>query len=172
MIKGMGCLLTVAGCIGLGLWYRQQFTERLHHIRILLNILDMMMSQVRYHKAMLPECCHYLSQRLEEPYKSAFSSLQDTFCRDTGENYGKLFYGEMAKCFDKVVLGKEEKTIFLEFTKSCGYEDAGLQINSMEQYRERLKQLLNRLEEEVAGKGRMAMGLSVLGGLLLIVILL
>ena len=172
MVKGLGCLFTAAGCVGLGYFYRQQFYGRLQHIRILIFILDMMMSQVRYHKAMLPECFRQLAHRLEEPYQSVFTELFRTFEKDTGETFDIMFGHAMAECLERTPLGKEEKETFLEFAGNLGYEDAGLQLGSMEQYKERLKQLLGRLEGEVAGKGKMAMGLGVLGGLLLIVIFL
>ena len=47
-----------------------------------------------------------------------------------------------------------------------------MQLVSMERYRERLKQLLEKLQDEAAEKGKMAVGLGTLGGLLLMIILL
>lgn len=172
MARLIGCILIAAGSMGLGFWYKQQIVGRLHHIRILISILDMMMSQVRYSKTMLAECCISLADRLEEPYRSTFAGIWEAFGESTGESYGELFRRSMEECLSKVPLGKEEKGLFLEFAASCGYEDAKMQLGSMEQYRERLKVLSEELGREVAEKGRMAVGLGSLGGLLLIIILL
>lgn len=172
MVRVIGCMLTATGCIGLGVWYKLQFMGRLHHVRILISILDMMMSQVRYSKAMLSECCLSLSERLEEPYRSTFTGIWKAFGANTGEAFGEVFNRFMQECLEQVPLGKEEKALFLEFAEGCGYEDAGMQLRSMEQYRDRLESLSQKLSEEVTEKGKMAVSLGTLGGLLLVIILL
>ena len=172
MVRGIGCIMTVAGCIGLGVWYRRQFIGRLYHVRILISILDMMMSQVRYSKSTLSECCLYLAERLEEPYCSTFQGIWENFEANTEEAFGELFEQGMKVCLEQVPLEKEERMLFLELAGNCGYEDAGMQLRSMEQYRDRLEELSQKLSEEVAEKGRMAVSLGSLGGLLLLIILL
>lgn len=172
MLRLAGCILTVSGCVGLGYWYRQQFTGRLHHLRILITILDMMMSEVRYSKASLPECCRQLAGRLEEPYQGSFQKIWEETRENAGEPYDDIFKRNMQACMGQVPLGKEEKKLFLEVSGRFGYEEARMQLNSMEQCKEQLKGLAARLEREVGEKGRMAMGLGTLGGLLLIIILL
>ena len=47
-----------------------------------------------------------------------------------------------------------------------------MQINSMEQCKEQLKSLCAKLEKDVDEKGKAAMGLGAMSGLLLIIILL
>lgn len=172
MLKLAGCILTVSGCVGLGYWYRKQFTDRLHHLKILIMILDMMMSEVRYSKASLPECCRQLSERLEEPYQGSFLKIWEETRENSGEAYHDIFQRNMQDCMGQVPLGKEEKKLFLEVSGRFGFEEARMQLSSMEQGREQLKGLYERLEREVGEKGRMAMGLGTLGGLLLIIILL
>lgn len=172
MLKVLGCVLTASGCMGLGLWYRQQYNGRLHHIRLLVAILDMMMSEVRYSKATLPECCGRLADRLEEPYRSSFTKIWEQMCSNMGKSFAELFCGEMKDCLKQTQTGKEERELFLEFAGGCGYEDSAMQLISMEQYRERLRQLQEKLEKEVLEKGKLAVSLGTLGGLLLIIILL
>lgn len=172
MLRFAGCFLTTAGCVGLGCWYRQQFLQRLAHIRILVSIMDMMMSEVRYSKATLPECCVRLADRLVEPYRSSFLMVQEEMARHTGEAFGALFERYMKEGLDQVPLGKAEKELFLEFAGGCGYEDAIMQLTSMAQYRDRLQALTDSLAREVSQKGKMAVGLGTLGGLLLVIILL
>lgn len=172
MLRIAGCFLTAAGCVGLGCWYRWQFQQRLAHIRILVSIMDMMMSEVRYSKATLPECCVRLADRLEEPYRSSFLMVQEEMARRTGEAFGELFERQMKRGLEQAPLGREEKELFLEFAGGCGYEDARMQLTSMEQYRERLQAICDSLAREVSQKGKMAVGLGTLGGLLLVIIFL
>ena len=84
MLKLAGGMMTVCGCIGLGYWYRQQFIGRIRHLKILIAILDMMMSEVRYGKASLPECCRQIAGRLPEPYGVCFEKIW----LETQENAG------------------------------------------------------------------------------------
>lgn len=172
MLRVLGCSLIAAGSIGLGMWYRQQYMGRTYHVRQLVAILDMMMSEVRYSKATLPECCIRLSERLEEPYRVTFQTIWEQMSSNTGRAFARLFSDGMKECFQKLPLEKEEITLFLEFAGNCGYEDSAMQLVSMERYRERLKQLLEKLQDEAAEKGKMAVGLGTLGGLLLMIILL
>ena len=170
MLKLMGCGLIAAGSIGLGLWYRQQYLGRIYHVGQLIAILDMMMSEVRYCKATLPECCIRLANRLEEPYRGAFQEIWQQVS-NTGRTFAGLFSDGMKDCFKQLPLEKEEITLFLEFAGNCGYEDSTMQLVSMERYRERLKQLSEKLQSEADEKGKMAVGLGTLGGLLLMIIL-
>ena len=172
MLKVLGCSFIAAGSIGLGMWYRQQYVGRIYHVRQLVAILDMMMSEVRYSKATLPECCIRLADRLEEPYKEAFQAIWEQMSSNTGSTFARLFLNAMKDCLNRLPLEKEEVTLFLEFAGSCGYDDSTMQLVSMERYRERLKQLAEKLQSEAAEKGKMAVGLGTLGGLLLIIILL
>lgn len=171
MLKVMGCGLIAAGSIGLGMWYRQQYAGRIYHVRQLVAILDMMMSEVRYSKATLPECCNRLADRLEEPYRDTFHNIWEQMSSNTGRTFAGAFSDGMKDCFKQLPLEKDEITLFLEFAGSCGYGDSTMQLVSMERYRERLKQLSEKLQSESAEKGKMAVGLGTLGGLLLIIIL-
>ncbi len=171
MLKLAGCILTVGGCVGLGYWYRRQFVDRIRHIKILISLVDMMMSEVRYSKAPLPECCRRLSGRLEEPYRESLVKIWEEARENTGISCNEIFTARMRECLNKVPLGQQEIQIFLELTARFGYEETQMQLNSMEGCREQLKSIALELEREVSQKGRLAMGLGTLGGLLLTVIL-
>lgn len=172
MLRLLGCIMITTGCLGLGYWYRQQFALRLHHLRYMGNILEMMMSEIRYSKSTLPECCGNLTQRLEEPYRKAFSDIYEFMKHNTGEEFGQVFHRTMEECLKEIPIKKEEKELFLKFTSVSGFEDGKMQIRSMEQYNDRLKNIVQKLEQEISEKSRMALGLGAMSGLLLVIILL
>lgn len=130
------------------------------------------MSEVRYSKASLPECCRRLSGRLEEPYKGAFEEVCFYMEENTGEEFGQIFCKRMEACFAQLPLRKEEKEIFLQFASGSGFEDGKMQVRSMEQYRDMLQDITVRMEQESGEQSRMALGLGAMGGLLLVIILL
>lgn len=171
MLRLIGSVMVATGCIGLGIWYRQQFVQRLYHLRCLDKIVEMMMSEVRFGKATLPECCSNLAERLEEPYRQAFEEMFSYCQENSGESFGQVFQEKMERCFAHIPLHKEEKKLFLEFASESGFEDGRMQLRSMEQYHEILQKTIIQQEAELAEKSRMALGLGTMGGLLLVIIL-
>ena len=170
MLKAAGGILAFAGCALLGYWYRQRFQERIRHIRRLEGILEMLMSEVRFAKAPLPECCEKLGKRLESPYREAFEAAGRAGEKKEGEAFGDCLEKKLQECLPQTPLGREEKEIFLRLVREWGYEDGRMQLKNMEQNLEMLQAVRKRLEREVEEKGRMAMGLGVMGGLLLTIL--
>ena len=63
MLRLLGGGMILTGCLGLGVWYRQQFILRLKAIRIMVEILEILMSEIGYGKAkhrcfaeLVPKC--------------------------------------------------------------------------------------------------------------------
>ena len=172
MIKLAGSLLVLLGCAGLGFWYRGQFRGRIYHIQLLITILEIMISQVRYCRSSLPECCRQLAQKTLSPYRENFQKIWEETKKNSGEGYREIFVKNIEICMGQVPLCTEEKRIFSDVMEQFGYEEAKMQINSMEQCKEQLKSLCAKLEKEVDAKGKAAMGLGVLSGFFVIIILL
>ena len=170
ILRIIGSLFILSGCLGLGYWYSEQFHLRLEDLHMLETILDMMMSEVRYGKAPLPECCFKISKRLGEPYGQAFSKIYEETSEEKGRNFCSVFENEMRKCMEGTALKQEEKTVFLQAVPGNGFEENGMQIKHMEQSRERLHILTKRLESELSEKSGMALGLGIMSGLLLTIL--
>lgn len=172
MIRLLGGILVGAGCLGLGCWYRQQFGLRIHHLRCMSSILEMMMSEIRYSKATLPECCKRLAERTQEPYSQAFLEIFEYMRENTGEDFAAVFADRMGKVLAAVPVTRQEKELFLEFAQGTGYEEGRMQLRSIEQHKDMLADIITRLEQEAVKQGKMAVSLGAMSGLLLIIILL
>lgn len=163
--------MIVSGCLGMGLWYKQFFMGRLETLRNLQRILEMLISEIRYGKATLPECCGQIAGRLAEPYGNCFGQIYNRMAENTGVMFGQVFREEMEECMKGLPLVQEDKNCFLDLFNENGFEDERMQIRSIEQCRERLINASERLERENAEKCRMAVGLGAMSGLLLVIIL-
>lgn len=62
----LGGGLILIGCLGLGLWYRQQMVLRLHFTRELICILEQWISEIRYNRSSLPECCRQIGRQRKD----------------------------------------------------------------------------------------------------------
>lgn len=163
--------MIVGGCLGMGLWYKQFFVGRLEALRNLQRILEMLISEIRYGKATLPECCGQIAGRLQEPYGNCFGQIYNRMAENTGVMFGQVFREEMEGCMKGLPLLQEDKNYFLDLFSENGFGDENMQIRSIEQCREMMMGVSKRLERENTEKCRMAVGLGAMSGLLLVIIL-
>ncbi len=161
----------MSGCMGMGLWYKELFVGRLESLRSLQRILEMLAGEIRYGKATLPECCIQIAGRLQEPYRSCFQQIYNRMAENVGISFGQVFREEMEQCMEGLPLTPQDRKYFLDLFVDNGFEDENMQIRSMEQCQEILKNTTNRLERENTEKCRMAVGLGAMSGLLLVIIL-
>lgn len=145
--------------------------ERLEALRNLQRILEMLISEIRYGKATLPECCDHISKRLPEPYSSCFVHIYDRMQENTGVVFGQIFREHMEECMKGLPLATEDRNCVLSLFTESGFEDENMQIRSIEQKKELLIHTISRLEGENREKCRMAVGLGAMSGLLLVIIL-
>ena len=68
MLRILGAGFILAGCTGIGLFYKQRFHEALWHLRYMEQVLERFISEIRYDKATLPECCKRIGERTKQPY--------------------------------------------------------------------------------------------------------
>lgn len=161
----------MSGCLGLGMWYRQQFISRLHILRSLLCILEMLISEIQYGKATLPECCKRVGERQKEPFRSTFFQIYEIMSQNTGECFPQVFCKEMEDCLIKLPITGEDREAFLSFAKGQSFGDGRMQIRTIERSKELLELTVSKLEKENTEKCRMAVGLGAMSGLLLVIIL-
>ena len=162
----------MAGCLGLGLWYRQQFILRLKNLRILQGILEILMSEIGYGKATLPECCKRIGERYQEPFRSSFLYIYSRMQENTGDSFPRVFCAKMEECLKGLPVTGEDKDNFLAFAMGQSFEDGRMQLRTIERSKELLENTIGQLERENTEKCRMAMGLGAMSGLLLVIILL
>lgn len=165
-------MMIVGGCLGMGLWYRGRFVGRLETLRQLQRIQELLISEIRYGRATLPECCQQIARRLPNPYKQYLLHIYDKMQENTGVIFGQVFLECMGACLEELPLTKEDRKNFLSLFTEHGFQDEGMQIRSIEQSKELLEHTIGRLEGENNEKCRMAVGLGAMSGLLILIVLL
>ena len=171
MLKGIAAVFVMTGCLGLGVWHRQQLSGRIRALGRLQGILELLASQVRYGKETLPECCRHLSPRLKPPFDSAFLEVADQMEQNTGASFAEVFAEQMRAPLLEMPLTEEDRETFLRFASRTGYADGQMQLRILEQSGRWMEETAGRLKQENGEKSRMALGLGILGGLLLILTL-
>lgn len=171
MLRGIGCFMIFAGCFGLGLWYRQQFTGRVKALRLLKSILELLASEIRYGRATLPECCRHAGDQLAFPFDEGMRRVDEKMWENTGETFAEVFRECLRDPLGTLPLKEEDRETFFQFASKAGFMDGQMQLRVMEHSGELLEGTAEKLERENAEKCKMAVGLGVMGGLLLILVL-
>lgn len=172
MLKLVGAILIVGGCLGLGLVKRQKLIMRVQVIEELLHILDLLKSEIRYGKATLPECCRHISEHIGEPYRNFFHQVFLHMQQNTGENFESVFEEKFRICCSSLPIEETDRKEFLQFVSSNSFMEDRMQLGTIEKTQDTLRHKLEILEKDNAEKCRMAVGLGAMSGLFLIIILL
>ena len=171
MLRIVGSCMILAGCFGIGWWYRMQFNGRLRTVHILKEILELLSGEVRYGRSTLPECCSHVAGNFGEPFGDALEKVGQNMRDNIGLSFGETFQQEFEMALEGTHLKDEDREAFLQFTKQICYADSQMQLRAMEQSVELLRKTEETLERENAEKCRMAVGLGAMSGILLILIL-
>lgn len=131
----------------------------------------MLIGEIRYGKATLPECCIQVSEQLPQPYRGSLRAVYERMAENMGESFDTVFREEIEKALLQLPLKGEDRALVLSLFSKKGFEENAMQIRTIEQGRERLRQVIESVEAEHAQKCRMAVGLGIMGGLLVTVVL-
>ena len=145
---------------------------RLQALRELEEILELLMSEIRYGKATLPECCRRMTGRLKEPYGEAFRGVYEEMEKNTGTGFGDVFRKHMEGCLGKLPIKKEDGENFLRFVSESSFAEEKMQLRSIDISKELIHGGVEALERENGEKCRLAVGLGAMSGLLLVIVLL
>lgn len=132
----------------------------------------MLMSEIRYGKTPLPECCRRIGERQTEPLQTGFWHIYERMQENSGESFSEVFCEIMEDCLQKLPVAEQDREDFLTFARGESFVDGSMQLRTIERSKELLQTTAERLEKENGEKCRMAVGLGAMSGLLVVVILL
>lgn len=171
MLQIIGAVFIVSGCCGIGFYYRQRFHTALWHLRYMRQILEMFMSEIRYDKATLPECCRRVGAVSKEPYGKTLIQIYEEMQEGMGTSFFEKWKQNMDKTLKEIPLEAQEKQIFSELEVSSGSADSLFQLNVLERRRDLLDISIKNREENLEKQCRLASGLGIMSGLLLTILL-
>ena len=163
--------MILVGCGGLGFWYGEQYRAQVRTLQYFIHILELFEAEIRYGRCLLSECCLRLAEKAEAPYKEIFFEIYQRSMEDTGEGFGDICRQSMECGMKELVAKEEDKELLIScFTKS-GYEEDVLQLRVIEQTKKQLEQRLDYVSRENMSKYRVALGMGMMSGLLLVILL-
>lgn len=167
----VGAFLIIIGCTGMGIWYRENFIGRIKALRLLQTVLAFLESEIDYGHETLPEACGRIAFRMPGELGKALEMVAIKMRENTGESFNHIFQGQLRDILEKLPLKEEDRNDFFLFVSDMGYADEKLQLKLLQSSSELLKEKTDMLNRDKNEKCRMAVGLGVLGGFLLILVL-
>ena len=169
--KIIGYLLIMAGSSGMGLWYSMRMQQKVWHMEEMIRILDMVVSEIDYGRSTLPDCYAWIKEKTHPPYQKIFQKIWESTQDESGQHIGRITEKILEQELQSLPLG-EEKDIFTRCFSDVGYADEWLQRRNIERGRERLQSLLDKEEEDLKKRSKLAVSLGTMSGILLVLILL
>ena len=172
MQKGIGFLMIFAGCAGLGAWYGKRYREQVQVLREFCRILEILEGEIRYGRCMLAQCCLQVANRTKEPFRQSFLKVYESMLHNRGESFEEICEVCLKDGLKDIVANAEDKEIFIQCFTGASFQEDILQLRMIEQGKNRLADRLCEVEGEAATKYKLALGMGVMSGLLLIILLL
>lgn len=169
--RWLGFFCIICGCSGLGIWYSMQMKQKVWHLREMVRILELAISEIDYGKSTLPECCLEIGERAPQPYGKLFQKIYDGFQEAYGLNLGSMSKQILEKGLADIPV-EEEKEVFIRCFSDVGFTDEWLQKRNMERGRDVLLGRIEAEEIDLKKRSRLAVSLGTMSGLLLVLILL
>lgn len=164
------CIL--AGCAGWGHSLAGQEKERVRHLRMLVQMLGQMRSEISYGKHTMPEICLLLAELEYECYSKCFRRVYERMEVESGTAFPKIWEEELKNCLEPLPLREDEKRTVTELVKNLGFREESGQAGRVGQTEAFLEGRYRQAEETCENRSKMIHSVSILTGLLLAILLL
>lgn len=172
MQRVFGFMLILAGCSGLGMWYSMQFRLHIQNLKQMCHILRMLESQVRFGRSTMAESCEQIAKRVENPFQGGLQEIACEMKHNAGSSLGQVSRSSLEKHLKRLVVSQKEKEEFIGCFVNEGFEEEGMQIQSILRGRQELEAALDERKESLSSRCRLAISLGTMSGLLLVVLFL
>lgn len=172
MQRAIGFILILAGCSGLGMWYSMQFRLHIKNLKQMCRVLSMLESQVRFGRSTIGECCEQIAKRVDNPFQIALQEIAREMEQNEGNSLGQVSRTGFDRHFKNLKVSEKEKEEFIACFAHEGFEEEGIQIQSILRGRQELEAAMQELNETLTSRCRLAISLGTMSGLLLVVLFL
>ncbi|RWZ60106.1 stage III sporulation protein AB [Halobacillus fulvus] len=168
-MEWFGALIVLTVTTWAGFDLASRFQKRPGHIRQWKNALQMIEAEMVYGQSSLWEVCANLSHHLPSPTNQFFKSIGDVEgpCRD----FAELWTSSLKKHWPWNALSKSEWEILVQFGRSLGQHDLTQQQKQIQLALHHLDRELHEALESGVKYQKMARGMGVLSGVLVIILI-
>ncbi len=169
--KLIGSILVVAGGVILGCYIAINKKKRLYELIQLERIVAALEAEIKYHHALIYEACSNVSDRFGFPYCDWLDSISSKLIDKEGDrSFESIWEDAAVKLYNISHLKKEDLNELLEVGRALGYLDISTREKGLELEKERIHNLIETENMELAGRMKLSIVLCSLGGILLVIL--
>lgn len=174
MLKWIGVICVLAGCIGLGVYQSYLVKLRLENLADLKRSLICLRGEIEFGRTPLPEAFSCLGRRSHGDVSVFFQKLSRKLIPGTtqGNSMAELWEEAAKETFVSKTLAAKDFKEWLELGQTIGYLDSKMQVDTINLYIERLEQSLETGREEKSAKVRLYNLLGVMAGVFITIMIL
>ncbi|MCP3025718.1 stage III sporulation protein SpoIIIAB [Halobacillus sp. A5] len=168
-MEWLGALIVLVATTWVGFDIASKFRKRPGEIRQWKSALQMIEAEMVYSQSSLWEVCEKLSHILPPPVSYFFSSLVKE--KETCTDFSVLWSSELRKHWFWNAMSKSDLDILVQFGATIGQHDLDQQQKQIKLTTHHLDLQLNEAIESSGKHERLARGVGVLSGLLVVLLL-
>lgn len=172
MLKLLGSICILTGCIGWGGSKIREEKEKVQNLRELIRIIKRIQNEISYGKHTLPEICLILAEYSRTPYRECFRMIYERSRRQEDICLEEIWEQEFEQGLRTACLPEEEKGILQNLLQNLGIQEEKYQAESIGQSLDMLIRTCRQSEDAYEGKSRVIFSLSILTGMFLTILLL
>ncbi|MDE7250665.1 MAG: stage III sporulation protein AB [Lachnospiraceae bacterium] len=171
MLQLTGCLMIIAGCMGVAAVVCRDYNSRLYLLKQIREIYENLKYYITYQKMTIPEAMLRLSEKERDPFSTVFHEIYEENRLRNG-NFPDIWKKHIGKMLSGYVLRDAEKKLLLDFPSCLGYMEEGAQAGALDELQREVIRCIEELSGEQKNKNKMVMSLGLAGGVLLSILLL
>lgn len=146
MLRIVGAILVIWGCIGTAISICAENKKRLEMLKQIRSLYENMKYYIAYQRVTIPEALLKLSQQQGFPFTEAFLEIHDSVLHKNGD-FADVWKKSMEKALAQTVLKKQDKTLLLRFPTCLGYMEENVQAKALDELIREAQQCIADLEK-------------------------
>jgi len=169
-MKWLGMCFILVGCVGMGVWYSNNYVRKWKNLLELKKSLVMLKGEISYGRTPLPEAFF----RLADKTKGVISKFYRIMAEGLEEGKGDMEYlwkNYLEKCIPEKEMRESDRKELESLGSTLGYLDTEMQLQTLGLYEKQLEQSIYFYEKERENRTRLYPILGTIGGILICIIL-
>lgn len=130
MMLILGCVVLIAGCGSMGLWYASRIRRRPAELRECLMSLALLDTEIVWGATPLPEAFCIVKERTDQPWQEFFAELQERLQR--GEPASSAWKDTISSQNNHFCLKQQDWQVIRDVAKGLGRSDSQEQHKQLE----------------------------------------
>lgn len=164
--------MVLAASSGIGFLYSFELRKRLEEINELCRVFKVILGDIRYTRASLPEAIKSAFARHDGSYHDFLHDMTEQLEHSPGISLGNIWSNICQKTLKESSLSKQDKKQLIDFGERIGFTDREQQMGEFELFIGYLEEEASAINGIIAAKAKLYRSLGVLIGVFIIIILL